>query len=195
VVVLAVGAWALSRTLGTKLPLYEGKTLDYWSGELTNRDAAASNRAAAVIASEIIPALTNEVVNDTSDSRLKVLIIDQLNQLPGVQVDFIGAEQRRASAVMDLGSLGPRAQAAKPLLLDLQKDKAQKDLAKVLSKTLRQIDGQMPKPAAAQPAKKSAAAKQPKKSAAADQPKTPAAADQPKTPAAPEPPKPPADNK
>jgi hypothetical protein len=192
--VLALGAWALSRTLGTKMPLYEGKTIEYWSGELTNRDAGASNRAATVIASEIIPALTNEVVNDTSDSRLKVFIIDELNQLPGVQVDFVGAEQRRASAVMDLGSLGPRAQAAKPMLLDLQKNKPPKDLVKVLSKALKEIDGEMPKPAAAKQPKKSAAAKQPK-TPAADQPKTPAAADQPKTPPAPEPPKPAADNK
>ncbi len=177
--VLTAGAWVLTRTLGDRPALYEGKTIDYWSTELTNRDAAASNRAAAIVSSQIIPSLTNQIVSDTHDSKIKKAIIDELNNLPGVQIEYLEADQRRAQALIDLASFGTRAQVAKPVLLELQKDHKSK-LSKMLPTALRKIDGEVSK--APEP-------KPPKKQAEKKQAKNPATPEPPKQPAAPEPPK------
>jgi hypothetical protein len=138
--VLAGCTWVLSRTLGTHETLYQGKSLDYWSMQLTNRDAAASNQAVAVLYSDIIPHLTNQMVSDTNDSALRVALIDKLNMLPGIQMEFVGAEQRRVQAVMDLAAFGPRAKPAVPILLKLLKDRSSKEIVKAVPKALKQID-------------------------------------------------------
>ena len=112
--VLVAGTWILSRTLGTHETLYQGKSLYYWATQLTNRDAAASNEAAGVLYSQIIPHLTNEMLSDTNDSKLRIALINQLNMLPGIQVDFVAADQRRVQAVMDLATFGPTGQVGGP---------------------------------------------------------------------------------
>jgi HEAT repeat protein len=119
--VLGAGTWILSRALGNHQTTYQGKSLYYWSVQLTNQDAGASNKAAAVLYSQIIPHLTNRMFSDTNDSKLRLALIDELNTLPGIQVDFAGATSRRVQAVMDLGSFGSRAKSAAPALLEALK--------------------------------------------------------------------------
>jgi hypothetical protein len=121
--VLAASTWILSRTIGEHPTLYQGKSVYYWSAELTNHDAAASNKAAAVLYSQIIPHLTNAMFSDTNDSALRLALIDQLNALPGIQVYFAAAESRRVAAVEDLGMFGPAAKSAAPALLEALKRK------------------------------------------------------------------------
>jgi HEAT repeat protein len=121
--VLAAGTWILSRAIGDHRSLYRGRSIYYWSEQLTNHDAAASSRAATVLNSRIIPHLTNEIFSDTNDSKLKLAIIARLNTLPGIEVEFIGADGRRARAVNDLGIFGPKAKGAAPALLVALKGK------------------------------------------------------------------------
>jgi HEAT repeat protein len=119
--VLVVGVWILSCTLGTGQKLYEGKSCYYWSLQLTNRDAAISNKATAILYSRIIPHLTNELCSAAKDSKFKLALIKQLNELPGVQIYFEGADQRRAQAAFDLAAFGPKAKGAAPALLAVLK--------------------------------------------------------------------------
>ena len=115
--VLAGGTWVLSRALGAHEARFQGKPVRYWSEQLAKHDAAASNEAAAVVYSTIVPHLTNQMVTDTNDSKFRQSVIDELNTLPGIQIDYVDAVGRRAQAVSDLGSLGPSAKSAAPALL------------------------------------------------------------------------------
>ncbi|HXP60253.1 MAG TPA: hypothetical protein VN829_07165 [Dongiaceae bacterium] len=115
--VLAVGTWILSRAIGTHEARFQGKPVLYWSEQLANHDAAASNEAALVVYSKIVPQLTNQMFTDTNDSKFRQSVIDELNTLPGIQIDYVDAIGRRARAVNDLGSLGPSAKSAAPALL------------------------------------------------------------------------------
>jgi len=119
--VLAGGTWVLSRTIGNHDTLYEGKSVYYWSVQATNQDAAASNQAAAVVFSQIVPCLTNQMFSDTNDSKLRLALIDQLNALPGIQINFAAAAGRRVQAATDLGMLGLCAKSAAPALLEALK--------------------------------------------------------------------------
>ena len=120
--VLAGGTWVLSRTIGNHETLYEGKPIYYWSIQATNQDAAASNKTAAVVFSQIVPRLTNQMFSDTNDSKLRLALIDQLNALPGIQINFAAAAGRRVQAANELGMLGPCAKSAAPALLVALKD-------------------------------------------------------------------------
>ena len=55
--------------------------------------------------------------NDTNDSKLKMVIVEKLNALPGVNVLFTPTEGRRAKAAEDIGSFGPLARQAIPALV------------------------------------------------------------------------------
>lgn len=114
----------LGRALGDHETLYQGKPFNYWCEQLTNHDAAAANRARATVSNLIIPQLTNQMFTDTNDSRLRMAVIDQLNDLPGVRIFYTPALGRRAQAVNDLGALGPLAKAgATPALIEVFKNK------------------------------------------------------------------------
>jgi hypothetical protein len=115
---LTAGIRLLSRALGDREVRFQGRTLDYWCGQLSNRDAAASNQANAVLQGVIIPQLTNQMFADTNDSTLRLFLVDRLNGLPGVQVVATPAEGRRGQAVLSLAALGPKAQAAVPALIE-----------------------------------------------------------------------------
>jgi HEAT repeat protein len=119
--VLVAGTWILSRALDNHQTMYQGKPSYYWSEQLTNQDAGASNKAAAVLHSQIIPHLTNQMFSDTNDSKLKMALIDELNTLPGIQIDFIDSNSRRVQAVMELGTFGSGAKSAAPALLEALK--------------------------------------------------------------------------
>jgi hypothetical protein len=121
--ILAAGTWILSRAIGTHEKLYEGRSVVYWAGQLTNHDEAASNKAAAVLNSQIIPHLTKEILSDTNDSKLKLALIARLDALPGIEVEFLSAGARRARAANDLATCGPRAKIAAPALIEALKGK------------------------------------------------------------------------
>ena len=120
-VALAGALWALTVALGDHETLYQGKSFDYWCAELASPDAAASNRASLVVSTVIIPQLTHQMFADTNDSTLRTILVDQLNGLPGLHIDFTPAEGRRIGAVNNLGALGPRAKEATAPLLTMLK--------------------------------------------------------------------------
>ena len=111
------GIWLLTRTLGEHDTLYQGKAAYYWSEQVNSPDATASNHANAVLTGEIIPGLVNVMFSDTNDSRLRLALIDKLNDLPGVAIYFEPADGRRALAARGLGEFGLAAKPAIPVLL------------------------------------------------------------------------------
>jgi HEAT repeat protein len=118
---LVGGTWLLSRALAQREASCQGKPLDYWIEQLKDHDAAASNRAFVVVNSMIIPQLTDQMVQDTHDSSLRITLIEKLNNLPGVDIQFATAPFRRAAAARWLGEFGPAAKAAVPALLKVLK--------------------------------------------------------------------------
>jgi hypothetical protein len=114
----------LGRVLGDHETLYQGKPFNYWCEQLTNHDTAAASHAKATVTTVIIPQLTNRMFSDTNDSRLRMALLDQLNDLPGMQIMYTPAIGRRAQAVNDLAALGPLAKdAATPAFLEVFKHK------------------------------------------------------------------------
>lgn len=69
----------------------------------------------------IIPELTDAMFHDTNDSKLRIFLIDALNQLPGAQIYFMDADGRRIDAAQTIGELGPAAKSAIPALLQALK--------------------------------------------------------------------------
>lgn len=123
-VMLTAVTWLLSKTLGNAhySTLYAGKTFDYWRQQLYGRDVGASNAAFAVVNSQLIPQFVDTMFHDTNDSSVKLSLIKILNGLPGVQIDYIEADARRARAVESLGALGPAAKSALPDLIKVMKE-------------------------------------------------------------------------
>jgi hypothetical protein len=119
IVIGAGGIWMLCRSLNDPQTLYAGRTLDVWMGQLKSRDAGASNQANEVLNAEIIPRLTDEIFHDTNDSEVKLSPVHALGLIPGVQIRFPTAMERRNNAVRDLGYFGPPAAAATPSLIRL----------------------------------------------------------------------------
>jgi HEAT repeat protein len=115
---LIAGVWLLTVSLGDHEMRYQGKTLAYWSEQSTNQDPAAVSRAKNMVSNVVIPQLTNQMFADTTDSKLRLSLIDLLNGLPGIQINFTPADGRRVQAIKDLGSLGPQGQQAIPALLE-----------------------------------------------------------------------------
>jgi HEAT repeat protein len=132
-VILTAVIWLLAKTLGnTQYPtLYAGKTTDYWQQQLYGHDAAASNAAFAVVSSQIIPQAVDTMFHDTNDSAIRLSLIKILNGLPGVQIYYIEADQRRAGATEGLGDIGPAAKSVLPDLIKALKgnDKAIREAA------------------------------------------------------------------
>ena len=121
VAILLGGTWLLARGLSDREQLYQGKPSDYWAGQLNSSDAAVSNRANAVLNSEIIPHLTSVMMQDTTDSGRKLRLITALEQLPGVTINSTKADGRREAATIEMGLFGPPARAAVPALLQVLK--------------------------------------------------------------------------
>ena len=114
----------LSRVLGDHETLYHGKPFNYWCEQLTNQDAVVAGQARTTLTSLIIPELTNRMFSDTNDSRLRMALVEHMNDLPGLQIMYTPSTGRRAQAVNDLGRLGPLAKAvATPALLEVLKRK------------------------------------------------------------------------
>ena len=84
--------WVLTVSLGDHETLYQGKSFEHWSAALASPDAASSNRASLVVGTVILPQLTHQMFADTNDSRLRTILVDKLNSLPGFHIDFTPAE-------------------------------------------------------------------------------------------------------
>ena len=117
------GVLLLSRALGEHDTLYRGQPFNNWCAQLTNHDAAAASEARSTVTSLIIPQLTNQIFSDTNDSKLRLTLIEQMNNLPCIQIYYTPALGRRASAINQLGALGPLAKSAAPALLEVLKRK------------------------------------------------------------------------
>lgn len=116
--------WVLIHTLGNTAPyVYAGKTIGDWKTQLSNRDPHTSNEVVAVVNSRVIPGLTNAMFHDTKDSKLRILLINALNQLPGVLIFYTDAAGRRMAAAQYIGELGPGAESAIPALVQAVKGK------------------------------------------------------------------------
>jgi len=114
---VAGGAWVLIHTLGEREYLYEGKPLFYWEGVMNSPVAEVSNHTRVVLETQAIPRLIDVMFHDSQDSKLRLGLIEQLNNLPGVQIFYVPSEGRRAQAAGALGSLGFCAQKAIPDLI------------------------------------------------------------------------------
>ena len=119
---LAIGLLVLSRALGDHEVLYQGKSFYYWSEQSASPLPALSNRANAILNALIIPGLTNQMFSDTNDSAIRRTLVEQLNGLPGIHVDFTTGDARRVQAINHLAALGPKAGIAAPFLVEALKE-------------------------------------------------------------------------
>ena len=116
--ILVTGAiWGLIKTLGDHEPNFQGKLLDDWTEQCNSTNSAAREQARSVFEKDILPKLTQVMFCDTNDSKLRMKLITMLNGLPGVTIYFTDADGRRARAATDLGSFGPAASRAIPVLI------------------------------------------------------------------------------
>lgn len=98
--------------------LYAGHDAEYWKKELSSRDVNASNRAAEIVTHQIVPQLVHQMFCDTNgDSALRLGMIEFLNGIPGVHIDFKEAWLRRWTAASQLGEFGQAATGAVPALI------------------------------------------------------------------------------
>ena len=141
VALLAGAVWLLIHTLGQRETLYQGKTFNYWVGQMNGRAAALSNQTRLVLDKEIIPQLTETMFHDTNDSPLRLALVAEMNSLPGVQIYLPRASSRRAGAANSLGTIGPGARPAIPHLIKALKgnDRAVRPAA---ARALGQIQGE-----------------------------------------------------
>lgn len=115
--VVVAGILVLIHTLGDHDTMYKGKSLDFWMAQLKSEQPGASNEARLVLDTVALPQLVQAMFSDTNDSSIRLMLIDQLNCLPGVTIHYTPADGRRAEAAQDLGSFGPNAKAAVPSLV------------------------------------------------------------------------------
>jgi HEAT repeat protein len=115
---IVLGAlWICTLTLHSHAELYDGQPFEYWQSELSSSEEMLRSRASNVISTAVIPQLCRQMFSDTNDSSFRMAVIDQLNNLPGVQVIYVPAAGRRVAAVNALSALGTNATMAVPELL------------------------------------------------------------------------------
>ena len=116
-VTLVVAIVVIARLVADLEVRYRSEPFDYWASRLTNASPAVQTEALAVVTQSIVPLLTNQMFADTNDSPVRVALVEQLNSLPWVHLDFTPNEGRRVQAVEELAGLGPIASPAIPALL------------------------------------------------------------------------------
>src|ERR1051326_4401832 len=75
-------------TVGDHDTLYRGKPFEYWADQVSNPKAQSSNDVSVLVETVIVPALIDVMFNDTNDFKLRLILVDQLNGLPGVSIHF-----------------------------------------------------------------------------------------------------------
>lgn len=116
---MALAILCLIRIVEEHETRYKGKTVFQWTAEITSRDLAVSNAAYAVFCEAIVPDLMRTLLQDTNDSRLRLLLVDNLNTLPGVNIIFEPADTRRWNAANGIGYSGAAGVQVAPKLLEL----------------------------------------------------------------------------
>src|SRR5262249_6786316 len=111
---LIITVWILIHTLGDHDRLYQGKPIYFWANQMNSPVAAVSNETRLVIQTAVIPDLTTIMFTDIGDSKLRLILIEQLNTLPGVNMYYTPADGRRAEATASIGSFGALAQPVIP---------------------------------------------------------------------------------
>ena len=111
--------WVLGVALQERATLYQGKDAMAWAQQLNSGNATASNEARAVFTSQIFPQLTNVILTDAKDSSIATALVQFLNGVPGVDVQYLPASGRRVAAVGFLGLFGPTASPALPILIQI----------------------------------------------------------------------------
>ena len=114
---LVLAVWILVHTLGDRDRLYRGKSVYDWAYQVNSPVPAVSNETRVVVQTMVIPDLAATMFNDMVDSKMRVVLIERLNMLPGVNLLYTPAEGRRAVAAASIGSFGPEAQIAIPDLI------------------------------------------------------------------------------
>lgn len=109
----------LPRWLATPDATFAGRFTEDWVADLHSGNAGSSNAAVSMAATVIVPQLLDVVHRDTNDHRLKVFLVESLDALPGIHVEFIPADGRRALALKELAKLGPAGASAIPDLVGL----------------------------------------------------------------------------
>ena len=107
----------LIHTVGDYDTMYRGKPVEYWADQVSNPKGESSNDVSVLVETVIVPQLIDVMFNDTNDLKLRLILVDQLNGLPGVNIHFTPADGRRAQAAKDLGELGPHAKTSLPSLI------------------------------------------------------------------------------
>lgn len=119
--ICAGGIWLLAKIIEDRPSLFRGRPLNYWIAQAESHDAVASNQAREFLTAEVVPLLIDKMLHDYADSRLKAALVEQLDGLPLISVNYSPAPGRRALAASELGELGPLAKAAIPSLIQVLK--------------------------------------------------------------------------
>ncbi|HEX4645100.1 MAG TPA: HEAT repeat domain-containing protein, partial [Verrucomicrobiae bacterium] len=119
--ICAGGIWLLAKTLEDRPSLYRGKPLNYWIAQANSHDAAAGSQAREYLTNKVVPLLIDKMLHDHADSRLKAALVEHLNGLPLIFINYSPASGRRAMAAFELGAIGPMARRGVPALIQVLK--------------------------------------------------------------------------
>ena len=116
-VALIVGAiWLLTVLLPTRMPRYAGKPLEFWLEQRKSADAGARQEAERLLNDTVVPQLIDAADHET-DAAWRVGLVDALNALPGIDINFHNARMRRMRAIYRLGLVGQGNNAVEAFLL------------------------------------------------------------------------------
>jgi len=125
IVICAGGIWLLAKIIEDRPLRFRGQPLEYWTAQANSHDAVASNQAREYLTAEVVPLLIDKMLHDYADSPLKAALVEQLNGLPLIYVNYSPASGRRALAAFELGGLGSLAKPAIPSLVQVLKSQDQ----------------------------------------------------------------------
>lgn len=147
VIVIAVVLFPSS--LPTRMPIYQGRSIDQWYSDFAAAESPPEVRArAAEVLREMgtneTPALIKRL-RDVNDSRFKLKLMALLNRQSWIKFSFTTAEQRRESAYLEFIFWGPGTAAAVPELERMCRD-TNTDLVQLALRALGTANMTAPKP-------------------------------------------------
>jgi HEAT repeat protein len=125
IAICAGGIWLLAKIIEDRPPRFRGQPLEYWIAQADAHDAVTRNQAREFLTAEVVPLLIDKMLHDYADSRLKAALVEQLNGLPLISLNYVPASGRRALAAFELGEIGPLAKPAIPPLIQVLKSQDQ----------------------------------------------------------------------